>query len=143
MLSVNEIKKYEKSYIINTGSPHYIKFVKNLDNFDVHNTGKEIRYSGKFNSEGINVNFVERLTGKIKVRTYERGVEAETKACGTGAIASVIAYLSDKQNGNHTVDVITQGGILNISLNKKNNNYSEIFLTGPVKFVFKGQYRLI
>ena len=91
MNDVDDIESDNGSFFIDTGSPHYISFVENLESVDVEREGKAIRYNERYKNEGTNVNFVELSDEHISIRTYERGVEAETLACGTGAVACAIA----------------------------------------------------
>ena len=91
MNNVSNIKQGGDYYFINTGSPHYVAFMKNIDTVEVNKEGKLIRNMPEFFPDGVNVNFVELSQDQIYVRTYERGVEAETLSCGTGVTASAIA----------------------------------------------------
>ncbi len=139
MGDVHEVEFFEKDYIINTGSPHYIRFVKNVEQVEVEKEGAGIRYSERFKEKGINVNFVEETTGGIKVRTYERGVEAETFSCGTGVTAAAIAYLCKNKRQTDQLQVETKGGSLLIQLQQKGTYvFEEIWLAGPAEEVFKG-----
>ena len=88
MIDVTNIEHYEDHLILNTGSPHYITWVKDTDKVDVFYEGRKIRNHERFQPKGININFVQRLNDGIKVRTYERGVENETLSCGTGVTAA-------------------------------------------------------
>ena len=93
-LSMNDVHNPQKvsgDYFINTGSPHFVLFRKNIDQTDVNSEGKKIRWSEDFKPGGTNVNFVEITENGIYVRTFERGVEEETLSCGTGVTASAIA----------------------------------------------------
>jgi len=87
MSEVNAVEQGNNFHVTNTGSPHYIKQVKDINTLDVYNEGKSIRYNDRFSKEGINVNFVEQQQDGLFVRTYERGVENETYSCGTGVTA--------------------------------------------------------
>ena len=99
MIDINQYQQYsEKSYFLNTGSPHYVEFVEDVMEYPVDEKGKYWRWHKDFKG-GTNVNFVEISDNKIKVRTYERGVEAETLACGTGATASSIATFLHSPKG--------------------------------------------
>ena len=141
MHNVNSIKKQEDNIILDTGSPHLIKFKKNITAIDVQKQGAAIRYSKDF-PKGINVNFVEiKADDLLKIRTYERGVEDETLACGTGATAAAIAYHSSGQTLEKKIEVEASGGLLRISFDcMEPNHYSNIWLNGPAKMVFKGIY---
>ena len=125
-------------YVLNTGSPHYVRFVENLKDYEVFQQGKSIRYSEKF-PEGINVNFVEVLSeNHLSVRTYERGVEDETLACGTGITACVLAYAFKNQLLEGNIKINALGGNLAVSFKNNNNTFSNIWLEGEAKFVFSG-----
>ncbi|HWJ29154.1 MAG TPA: diaminopimelate epimerase [Flavisolibacter sp.] len=139
MKDVNEIQSDRGTFILNTGSPHYVELTNNVMHLDVYNKGKEIRYSPEFSKEGINVNFVEQTDepDKIIVRTYERGVENETLSCGTGVTASaLVCYHND--NGFNRVEVQTKGGLLSVEYDKNGENFSNIWLNGPAVKVFEG-----
>lgn len=142
MKDVSEVEKGVDFIITNTGSPHYIQFVKDIKNLDVYGLGKAIRYNDRFANEGINVNFVEQQAGQIFVRTYERGVENETLSCGTGVTAA--ALLSNIDNtGTHTIQIETLGGKLAVSFNNLGNHtFENIWLMGPGTFVFNGSIEL-
>lgn len=144
MKDVKEIKYVNGGdFILNTGSPHYVKIVNNLDKLDVYKSGRTIRNSDSFAKEGINVNFVEH-TGddEISVRTYERGVENETLSCGTGVTAAALACYHN-ENGFNDVMVITKGGKLNVEYDRfDDNSYRNIWLSGPAENVFEGDLRL-
>ncbi|HNW97267.1 MAG TPA: diaminopimelate epimerase [Bacteroidales bacterium] len=140
MCDVSNIIKEEKYFIINTGSPHYVTFTKNVKDMDVFTEGKKIRYSKAFKKEGINVNFAEPLDGHIFVRTYERGVEDETLSCGTGSTATAIAANELHLLKGNTCNLITLGGNLSVYFNKINKTqYTDIWLQGPATCVYKGE----
>lgn len=143
MKNVSGIRKarYTDS-VLDTGSPHYIKHITDLQHFDVVKTGKEIRYSDDFKQNGINVNFVEQNDDSIFVRTYERGVEDETLSCGTGVTAAALVYAHNDNGFNH-VDVRTLGGRLAVEFDKKDDDkFENIWLCGPADFVFKGEIEI-
>jgi diaminopimelate epimerase len=143
MKSVEEVNRLHRDYILDSGSPHYVKLVNNLDKTDVYALGREIRYSKAFVEKGINVNFVESIgPDTIYVRTYERGVEDETLSCGTGVTAA--ALISAHNNvGFNRVEVKTKGGNLSVEFNKiDDNTFDNIWLCGPATFVFKGEIDL-
>ncbi len=140
MKDVSEILKTDNDFIINTGSPHYIRFISDVKNFNIYNFGREIRYSNPFKEVGINVNAVEELAqNNIYVRTYERGVENETLACGTGVTACAMAYVhAKKQIGKSEIRVKVEGGELAVHFNFDGTNFSDVWLIGPGTFVFEG-----
>jgi diaminopimelate epimerase len=144
MIDVNNIEIGKDYYLMNTGSPHFVVFVEDLDDIDVYENGREIRYSARFKKEGVNVNFVEILPNNqgIQVATYERGVEAETFSCGTGVTAAAIAYYINKNNGVTSIPILTKGGNLKVSFQPTpENNFNNIWLCGPATQVFKGKYK--
>ena len=142
MLPVNFVNQVNKSFIINTGSPHYIRFVENLENENIVSIGKEIRYSEPYFKEGINVNLVERVTANsIIIATYERGVEDETLSCGTGATAcALVVGFSENRIGKNEIAVQVKGGDLKVDYEYLGNgSFTNIKLIGPAEFVFKGE----
>lgn len=145
-LKMKDIDKveYHNSYaILNTGSPHFVKFANNISEIDVLTTGREIRYSNAFAEAGINVNFVESTNqDTISVRTYERGVEDETLSCGTGVTAAALVS-AHNEKGFNTVEVRTPGGNLSVEFDKIDDQHFEnIWLCGPAVFVFKGEIEI-
>lgn len=139
MQDVQKIIIEKDFYFIDTGSPHYIKFVNNVDMTDVYNQGKKIRNSERFQPEGTNVDFVEIQHDNLYVRTYERGVENETLSCGTGVTAAAIAAAMKLKTSNNFFKIKTKGGDLKIIFKKNNNIFTNIRLEGPAMFVFKGE----
>mgnify|MGYP001278432561 CR=1 FL=1 len=144
-IKMNDIKHVTRSgddYFINTGAPHHIRFVRDIDIFPVFEKGKEIRYSKSYAPGGSNVNFVELLPDNtIFVRTYEKGVENETLSCGTGVTASALA--ASLKGYKAPIKVKTKGGELEISFKSDSpQHFYDIFLTGPAKMVFEGQLEL-
>ena len=140
MNDVTHVRKFHSDYILNTGSPHYIKMVNDVMDLDVYKKGHEIRYSKEFEQEGINVNFVEQMdeADKIFVRTYERGVEDETLSCGTGVTAAALVCWHN-ENGFNEVEVRTTGGLLSVEFDKINDSgFTNIWLCGPAEKVFEG-----
>ncbi|HUH75679.1 MAG TPA: diaminopimelate epimerase [Chitinophagales bacterium] len=138
MIDVNDIELSGEDYILFTGSPHYVKFVDDLQNADMYNGGKSIRYNDRFKQEGINVNFVEKNEHTCALRTYERGVEDETYSCGTGTVAAALSIAEKFNMHNGPIHLETKGGLLNVYFEEKDGAYSNIWLEGPVKFVFDG-----
>lgn len=140
MQDVANIEQLEADYFLDTGSPHYVKYVDGLKDFDVVKAGKAIRYNNRFSSEGTNVNFLELLGDRLYIRTYERGVEDETYSCGTGVVASAITahHKGLFKDGEH-IQLSAVGGELCVRLQSSpNGGYREIWLEGPATFVFEG-----
>ena len=141
MSDVNSIKNIDENFELNTGSPHFVQFVNDVENFEVYKNGNEIRNSATYRNEGINVNFVEEISPEeIFVRTYERGVEDETYSCGTGVTASALVFLTDKNQKEVQVKVL--GGNLKVYAEQDGNSFKNIWLEGPAKQVFKGKISL-
>ena len=139
-IDVNDIEIGDGFYVLNTGSPHYVVFVEDLNDINVFDNGQQIRYSARFAKEGINVNFCQILAeNKLRIATYERGVENETFSCGTGIVATVLVY-SVKTGNTQSVSVETKGGNLSARFNKvdNQNQFSNVWLTGPADCVFEG-----
>lgn len=137
-----DIKVNEKHLSVNyvdSGVPHTVIFVHGLDDIDVDSIGRAVRYHGEFGRRGTNVDFVEiRDSGNIRMRTYERGVEGETLACGTGAMASGI--ISNRRQGTgDKVNVHTKGGVLRVYLKNKNEKITDVYLEGGAKVVYAGE----
>jgi diaminopimelate epimerase len=143
MADVHKVEAHHSYSILNTGSPHYVKFENNVDEIDVVKEGAEIRYSKEFEQQGINVNFVEKTDSyNIYVRTYERGVENETLSCGTGVTAAAIVC-AHNDFGFNDIGVKTKGGHLRVEYIRHNQqHYTEVYLCGPATFVFKGSIKL-
>jgi len=140
MQNVEEIESGEDYFFLDTGSPHYVKFVKDIESINVFEEGQKIRYNERFKNGGTNVNFVQIKDQKLYIRTYERGVEDETLACGTGVVASVLSAYGAKLISNNSVEVIALGGDLKVNFEKK-DHYHSIDLVGPYNFVFKGEIK--
>lgn len=128
---------------LNTGVPHAVLFVSDADQAMVSEWGAEIRHHSRFAPKGTNVNFVQILgPGRIRVRTFERGVEGETLACGTGVTASALVA-SRIHRFNSPVQVQVQGGDqLEVSFQDENGGFADVTLTGPADFVFEGKIAL-
>jgi len=140
MIDVDHITNDINAFVLNTGSPHYVAFQKDLKNFDVFTEGKKIRYNEIYSAKGINVNFVEDMGDHLFVRTYERGVEDETYACGTGVTAVAMAMAKHKsQTGHIKTDIKVLGGDIKIEFDYDGANFTNVFLCGPAKLVFEGQ----
>lgn len=138
MIDVSKIDVQQKHSFLNTGSPHHVELIDNLDNFPVVLTGRKLRDS--YGKEGSNINFVEKINNNtFKVRTYERGVEDETLACGTGVTAVAIAMHKSFETEDTKINLQVLGGELAVSFEVEENLYKNVFLKGPAKFVFKGE----
>ncbi len=143
MKDVSDVKVFENHTFLNTGSPHHVELVSELSSFDVKNRGSQIRYSNLYGKEGSNINFVKQIeSDKFAVRTYERGVEDETLSCGTGVTAVAIAMYNSKLTEVNKVKLNVEGGSLEVSFNEKNGKFTDVFLIGPAKFVFKGEIEI-
>jgi diaminopimelate epimerase len=139
MNDVRQVEVGENYFYLNTGSPHYVKFVNNLEEFNVFKEGKKIRNNDRFIFEGTNVNFIEKIDNELFVRTYERGVENETLSCGTGVTAAaLVAALKGVSTDKNNCAIKTLGGHLNVKFDKVlENTFYNIWLQGPATFVFK------
>lgn len=153
-LKMNPVKNWiiidNQTVELNTGSPHYVYFGHdNIDELNLNEWAKNIRYNTPYTLEGINVNTVTLLgENHLKMRTYERGVEDETLSCGTGVTAAVLAsvILRDNlagikiQSGMNEIRMSTKGGELSISFEKTELGFDNISLIGPAEYVFSGQW---
>jgi len=130
-------------HFINTGVPHVVMFVENLNTINVNETGRTIRFHRVFSPAGTNVNFVELAQGnKIKIRTYERGVEAETLACGTGSVASAIISAKIKHL-KPPIEVLTKSGeVLKVYFEIKDKDVGNVYLEGKAREVFSGTIKI-
>jgi diaminopimelate epimerase len=140
LADIKDIEINNEFYFLDTGSPHYVKFVDNVADIDVNKEGKRIRDSYQFKPNGTNVNFVELVNNRIIVRTFERGVEQETLSCGTGVTAAAIAV--SLQTGQKSVSVKTAGGNFKISFDFEDDKFSNVWLRGPAKLVFEGNINI-
>lgn len=142
MGDVKDIRKKPDYFFLNTGSPHHVQMVSELENFDVFSEGKKLRY-GLYGEKGSNINFVEKQGDDcFAVRTYERGVENETLSCGTGVTATaLVMHHSGKLQGNE-VKVQTIGGELQVIFDAEGGSYTNILLVGPAEHVYNGKIEL-
>jgi|SRR5690554_1410596 len=139
MNNVPSFKKDDTAFIIDTGSPHYVKFVADLDDEDIVEYGKNIRYSPKYEKKGINVNLVEVVgDNQLEMLTYERGVEDETYSCGTGATAVALAYALVLDIDDVAVTIDVKGGALAVKAERFGESFEAIYLIGPAEKVFNG-----
>lgn len=145
MADVGSFEYSDGAFFMDTGAPHYVEFINDIESADVVFRGQEIRYSDRFAQYGgTNVDFVEILGhGKIKIRTYARGVEGEIAASATGAAASAIATRLYAQGDCSEYSVLAEGGELYVNFaTSDNQNFTNIKLTGPAKRVFEGKIML-
>jgi diaminopimelate epimerase len=141
MIDVDEIEVKENAIFAYTGTQHHVELVDNLNDFPVFDKGKEIRYS--YANPGSNVNFAEQIDAStFRVRTYEKGVENETLACGTGVTAVAIAMHKTKKTESNTINLPVEGGNLQVSFSEENGIYTDVFLIGPAKFIFYGEIQI-
>lgn len=140
MQDVKTIEVGDDFYFLDTGSPHYVKLVKDVNGYDVFNEGKAIRYNNRFKENGTNVNFIEKLEDELFVRTYERGVEDETYSCGTGVTAAaLVAAVNGSSNSKNNCMIHTKGGKLEVTFEKVlEHTFYNIWLKGPAELVFSG-----
>ncbi|MEM9648920.1 MAG: diaminopimelate epimerase [Bacteroidota bacterium] len=139
MHDVSEIREKPSYSFLDTGSPHHVQLVNDLEGFDVLKEGAKLRY-GLYGKTGSNINFVEQVDdNSFGVRTYERGVEGETLSCGTGVTAVAIAMHKLGRTHSKQVNIKSPGGNLTIGFEQHNGSYTEVMLTGPAKMVFTGE----
>lgn len=138
MIDVDHLEVAEEGFFLNTGSPHLVVFVDNAKNAAVDGMGNMLRHDSRFAPHGTNVNFVSHANGRLFVRTYERGVEAETLSCGTGITASAIATAKKLNLPLSSIPVDALGGSFTVSFEQTEDQFKNIWLRGPVKHVFDG-----
>lgn len=147
MVNPTLLQRFEDGYYINTGTSHFVVFEEDLNKINIIEKGRSIRYDERFSHyNGCNVNFVEEISlNNIRIRTYERGVEDETLACGTGICAAALTYSIEKglKNGKHTINISAKGGDLQVEFEKKSDNsLSEVYLIGTANSVFEGEIEI-
>ena len=138
MVDVHGVRALMGGYFLNTGTRHFVKFVDDVDAVDVETEGRTLRYDPAFAPEGTNVNFVEKRGDVLYVRTFEKGVEGETLACGTGLTASAIAacYRAGRSEvSGETRLVCRRGDELGVRFNARGNDFTEVYLTGPAELL--------
>lgn len=139
MNDVHQVDVFENHCFLNTGSPHHIEWVDEIDDFPVFEIGKKKRYGAPYFEQGSNINFVELSSeNQCKLRTYERGVENETLSCGTGATATAIALYETGKSKVNCISIEVLGGKLEVSFDKIDGIYTNVFLKGSATFVFEG-----
>lgn len=142
MSDSSHIEEFAGGYFIDTGSPHYVVFVEDADAVDVFAEGRRMRRMDEFiRRGGANINFVQVLPGgALKIRTYERGVEDETLACGTGAVAAAAIASHVRFPGRDTFELKAAGGRLGVSFRPDGGIFRNVVLTGPARCVFTGVF---
>ena len=144
-LSISNIINYDdecKTTFIDSGSPHLIMLCSEIDKINIVEKARYIKSKFPEFEEGININFCQIKKGKIKLRTYERGVEDETLSCGTGAVATAIFLRHHNLCAQNEIKILMKGGELSVELVENSNVYSDIWLSGDVNKVFSGIYNL-
>lgn len=141
MSDVPEMEEQAREFFLNTGSPHFVRFVDAIDAVDVLAEGRAVRYNDRFRQQGTNVNFVQQKGSHLTVYTYERGVEAETLACGTGITASALCAARRDKLKSGIYSVSAKGGDLSVSFETDGQGFKNIWLKGPAEFVFQGSVR--
>jgi len=135
--------KREVVHFVNSGVPHVVVPVSQVDDVDVRRRGKKIRRHEAFSPRGANVNFIEkRGVKRIAARTYERGVEDETLACGTGVVASALIFAATEKEGGPISVIVRSGGELTVDFKRDGERFRDVTLTGPAQFVFEGTIEL-
>jgi diaminopimelate epimerase len=139
MIDVTDVKVNEEYVFLDTGSPHHVQLVEDLENYDIKENGATIRYGDLYGKAGSNVNFVKQVDeNTFSLRTYERGVEDETLSCGTGATAAAIAMNILGKTNATTINLNVEGGKLIVSFEKNESIFTKVTLKGPAQLVFKG-----
>lgn len=140
MGDVTSIESIDTDFYVHTGSPHHVRLVEKLDQYPVLEEGQKIRWSANYQPGGTNVNFIEPISShQLKIRTFERGVEAETLACGTGVTAAALVWAKlNAFTGNQCIQLIAVGGDLQVNFIADEGGFHDIVLTGPAKAVFSG-----
>tara|TARA_B110000263_G_C15288124_1_gene501888 strand:- start:694 stop:1470 length:777 start_codon:yes stop_codon:yes gene_type:complete len=140
MLDVKQVECFKDYVFLDTGSPHHVIMVEDLNRIDVNAAGSLISSGPPYFEKGVNVNFVEKKSNKdFNIRTYERGVKSETLSCGTGAVAVAIAMFELNNTNLNNINIKVKGGQLTIKFSKIDEIYSNICLIGPATNVFSGQ----
>lgn len=127
---------------IHTGSPHLLVWTNDPEAIDIFPEAHRFRYNERFAKEGVNVNFLRWSNGRVEMRTYERGVEAETLSCGTGVTAAAIDALHRGHASGISVPVHTRGGDLRVDVAMDSGRVGKVELIGPAQFVFSGTYSI-
>ncbi|HRU69202.1 MAG TPA: diaminopimelate epimerase [Bacteroidia bacterium] len=142
MSDVTRISELKNYFLIDSGSPHLVIGVENLQDLNVVEEGRKLRYNKSIAENGVNVNFIHVVDNdSFKIRTYERGVEDETLSCGTGSVASAIAFsiMQGKTEAEQHFRVHAPGGLLEVSFIRMPERFVQVYLTGPAVRVFEGK----
>ncbi|HPR32585.1 MAG TPA: diaminopimelate epimerase [Prolixibacteraceae bacterium] len=139
MIDVKNVQELPDGYFLNTGVPHLVHFVDDLHGVDVELDGRQLRYDARFQPEGTNVNFVKLTNNHLTVFTYERGVECETLACGTGITASALSTAVRMGLDKGNFQISAKGGELSVRFERDNGHFRQIWLKGPAIFVYSGE----
>ncbi|MBM3437447.1 MAG: diaminopimelate epimerase, partial [Bacteroidetes bacterium] len=139
MTDVKTVDYFNSDFVIDTGSPHLVKIVSDMDKVDVYTEGKRLRWDKAFQPGGINVNFAEIKSDHLVVRSFERGVEDITLSCGTGVTAAAIAASILSEDNLCRFDILTEGGKLVVRFTGSENTFTDIWLEGPAIKVFEGR----
>ncbi|MEZ7886049.1 MAG: diaminopimelate epimerase [Saprospiraceae bacterium] len=140
MRDVEGVEEVDGDFVLDTGSPHFVRRCNALKELDIITEARKVRYNQRFSEQGINVNFISQNGSEIHMRTYERGVEDETLSCGTGVTA--VALSSVSEDGVYARKIITKGGDLMVNFKKSGDLFQTIQLQGAAKFVFSGLVNL-
>lgn len=139
MIDINIKSLSSNPDFLDSGSPHHMQWVNDLQHFPVFEQGRKIRNT-QYHTEGANINFLEKIGPQhLAIRTYERGVEDETLACGTGATASALWYALQQEKPLSPIQLSALGGELSVSFKIENQVAKEVYLSGPAQFVFSGE----
>jgi diaminopimelate epimerase len=144
MTEVSVLETRGADFFLNTGSPHYVAQVPDAHHHDTINQGRKIRYNDEFAAQGTNVNFYTILSdNQLQVATYERGVEDETLACGTGVVACTLVAAKQLGIAQGQLNVQAKGGYLSVEFQQNpHGGWQNIYLTGPAQYVFSGELQV-
>lgn len=137
MIDVNSVQVFDDGMWTNTGVPHFVKFVDNIDEVDIDTEGRKLADDKRFAPNRTNVNFTDNADC-IRIRTYERGVEGETLACGTGTVATALC-INARYHKPSPITIKAKGGLLKVYFENDNKAYKNIWLEGPAIKVFEGE----
>jgi diaminopimelate epimerase len=144
MIDVEKVETRGNGYLLYTGAPHFVHFTDEIDMIDFVAKARVLRYdSALTGNDGANINFIQKTPEGLSIRTYERGIEGETLACGTGSVAAAIAAQCEQASladGKHyNVSLQTRGGLLQVDFTYRHGVFTDVFLTGPACPVFEGR----